>query len=249
MAEAEDLSILSREAPPADLTLAYGEHPDQVADFRRGQSGAQRPLVLVIHGGFWKPLYDRAHAGVMSAALALAGWSVLTLEYRRVPGQPQATLADIATAIEALPARVAPHNGQLLLLGHSAGGHLALWAAATAALSAQTPLRGVVALAPAADLRLAHALKLGGGAVQNFLGTEPEAQPELDPMRLPAPRVAVTIVQGSDDDQVPPAVAQSYCEAFPNTRLMSVPGAGHFSLIDPLQAAWTSVVEALSQLS
>lgn len=246
---AEDLSVLTRAAAPPELTLAYGEHPDQLADFRRGVGGGggeQRPLVVIIHGGFWKPEYDRAHAQAMSDAVAQAGWSVLTLEYRRVPGEPQATMTDVAKALATLPGRVAPHNGQLLLAGHSAGGHLALWAAAALDLPA---LRGVVALAPAADLRLAHALGLGTGAVQRFLGSTPDAHPTLDPMRLPAPRAAITIVQGDDDAVVPPALARSYCSAFPNTRLVAVPGAGHFSLIDPLQAAWSSVLEALRQLS
>ena len=243
---AEDFSVLTRQATPPDLTLSYGDHPDQLADFRRGEQGAQRPLVVIVHGGFWKPQYDRAHAQSMSAAVALAGWSVLTLEYRRVPGQPQATLKDVATALDTLPARVAPHNGQLLLVGHSAGGHLVLWAAQALVLPA---LRGVVGLAPAANLRLAHGLNLGGGAVRSFLGSEPDAQPALDPMQLPAPLAAITIVQGADDEVVPPAVAQSYCATFPKTRLVAVPGAGHFSLIDPLQAAWSSVLEALGQLS
>jgi acetyl esterase/lipase len=243
---AEDLSILSRQAPPANLTLSYGEHPDQVADFRQGQDGAQRPLVLVVHGGFWKPEYDRDHAQVMSAALAEAGWSVLTLEYRRMPGQPRATLADMDTALETLPGLVEPHNGKLLLVGHSAGGHLVLWAAATLVMPA---LCGVVALAPAANLALAHELKLGGGAVKSFLGSAPELHPAVDPMQLPAPFAAVTIVQGLDDEVVPAAVARSYCAAFPETRLVAVPGAGHFSLIDPQQAAWSSVLEALSELS
>ncbi|ALT75946.1 alpha/beta hydrolase family protein [Paucibacter sp. KCTC 42545] len=243
---AEDLSILTRLASAPDLTLPYGDHEDQCADFRRGQEGAQRPLLVLVHGGFWKPAYDRAHAQAMSAALAQAGWSVLTLEYRRIPGQAQASLDDVAAALALLPARVAPHNGQLLLIGHSAGGHLALWAAATLTLPA---LRGVVALAPAADLRLADALNLGDGAVRKFLGSAPEHHPMVDPMQLPAPSVAITIVQGDADEVVPPAVAQSYCAAFPRTRLVAVPEAGHFALIDPLQAAWSEVLEALNQLS
>lgn len=242
----EDLSILTRSAAPADQTLSYGAHPDQLADLRHGARGVQLPLVVVIHGGFWKPAYDRSHAQAMSTALAMAGWSVLTLEYRRIPGQPQATVQDIACALARLPSRVAAHNGGMLLIGHSAGGHLVLWAAATLALP---NLRGVVALAPAADLRLAHGLQLGSGAVQSFLGTHPEAQPTLDPMNLPAPAMPVTIIQGDDDEVVPPAVARSYCKAFPDTQLVALPGVGHFALIDPLAPAWSAVVETLQTLS
>ena len=242
----EDLSILTRKAAPPDHTLRYGAHPDQLADFRRGTRGGQLPLVVVIHGGFWKPAYDRSHAEAMGSALALAGWSVLTLEYRRSPGQPEAMLEDITSALRSLPALVAPHNGDVTLIGHSAGGHLVLWAAATLGLP---NLRGVVALAPAADLRLAHGLQLGSGAVQAFLGSPPDQKPSMDPMNLPAPTVPVTLIQGDEDQVVPPAVAQSYCKAFPATRLVALPGVGHFALIDPLTPAWTAVLDALQKLS
>lgn len=243
---AEDLSILTRKATPPDLTVAYGSEPDQLADIRFGQRGAQLPLVVLIHGGFWKPQYDREHTEAMSSALAAAGWTVATLEYRRIPGQPDATLQDIAAALESVPAMVARHNGKLLLIGHSAGGHLVLWAAATCA---PTGLQGVVALAPAADLRLAHTLHLGDGAVKGFLGTDPVSRPDADPLQLPAPAVAITIVQGGTDDIVPPAVAASYCAAFPETRLVELPDSGHFAVIDPLSSAWPAVVEALRHLS
>jgi len=242
----EDLSILDRKANPPDLTLTYGKELDQVADVRYGLRGAQLPLVVVVHGGFWKPQYDRAHAEAMSSALAQAGWTVLTLEYRRVPGQPDATLDDMAQALAALPAKVEQHNGKLLLLGHSAGGHLVLWAAAR---RAAPQLQGVIALAPAADLRLAHRLQLSEGAVQRFLGVDPAERPDADPMRLPAPAVAVSIVQGALDQVVPPAVAHSYCGAFPETRLVELADTGHFALIDPATRAWPVVVEELRRLS
>ena len=126
----EDLSVLTRSARPPDLTLAYGDEADQVADIRYGARGSELPLVVLIHGGFWKPEYDRVHVAAMSNALAEAGWTTLTLEYRRVSGEPDVTLHDMATALRVLPARVECHNGQVLLIGHSAGGHLALWLAA-----------------------------------------------------------------------------------------------------------------------
>jgi len=80
----------------------------------------------------------------MSSALAEAGWTTLTLEYRRISGQPDVTLQDITTALETLPARVSQHNGKLLLTGHSAGGHLVLWVAAKGIVP---QLEGVLALA------------------------------------------------------------------------------------------------------
>lgn len=242
----EDLSILSRKASPPDLTVSYGSDPSQVGDVRYGQDGAQLPLLVLVHGGFWKPENDRAHAEAMSSALAAAGWTVLTLEYRRIPGQPYATLKDIAVALGVLPAMVDQHNGTLLLTGHSAGGHLVLWAAACCVTPA---MRGVLALAPAADLRLAHKLRLGDGAVGNFLGTDPVARPDADPLQLPAPAIAVTIIQGGADSVVPPAMAASYATVFPKTRLVELADSGHFAVIDPLSSAWPTVVTELRKLS
>lgn len=242
----EDLSILSRTATPPDLSLRYGDHVDQIADIRYGSKGIELPLVVLIHGGFWKPEYDRTHAEAMSCALAEAGWTTLTLEYRRVSGEPDVTLDDMMTAVTSLPAQVERHNGQVILIGHSAGGHLVLWAAARCAqFGLPVALSGVLALAPAADLRLAHAFNLGDGAVQRFLGVDPLHRPDVNPMCLPAPAMAVTILQGDDDEIVPPAVAASYCAAFPNTRMMSLPDCGHFALIDPATATWATVLREL----
>lgn len=241
----EDYSVLSLKASPPDYTLSYGAHADQVADVRRGHRGKQLPLAVVIHGGFWRPAYDRQHAEAMGTALARAGWSVLTLEYRRNPGQPEAMWQDVQDALATLPSSVPEHNGELVLIGHSAGGHLVLLAAAKLKLLS---LRGVVALAPVANLRLAHGLQLGSGAVQAFLGATPDQRPGFDPMNLSPSQVPITIVQGDDDQVVPPAVAKSYCSVFTATRLRALPGVGHFALIDPRTGAWEAVIDELTRL-
>jgi acetyl esterase/lipase len=106
----------------------------------------------------------------MADAIASAGWTVASIEYRRTPGEPDETLADVGEALVALPARIAGHGGGVILLGYSAGGHLVLWLTVARRIP---PLVGTVALAPAADLRLAHALNLGDGAVRAFLGADP----------------------------------------------------------------------------
>lgn len=241
----EDLSVLTRRASAPDLTVTYGDEMDQVADIRYGGRGSELPLLVLIHGGFWKPEYDRAHAEAMSSALAEAGWTTLTLEYRRVSGEPELILHDVVTALESLPARVAQHNGQVILVGHSAGGHLVLWLAAQ---RLTFDLHGVLALAPAADLEMAHALNLGDGAVLRFLGVDPAHKPDVNPMRLSAPTVAVAILQGGADEIVPPAVSHAYCAAFPKTRLVELSDVGHFALIDPASSAWESVLSVLSEL-
>lgn len=240
----EDRSVLTRPTPEPELTLRYGAAPEQVADVWPGDSrAAGRPLAVMIHGGFWRPEYDRAHTRPLAAALRGAGWTVVSIEYRRSPANPDLTLADVGAALIAATGVDAPHNGSTVVLGHSAGGHLALWAAAAAPAPG---LVGTVALAPVADLELAHRLNLDGGAVADFLGGSPDGRPDLDPVRMAAPASAVVIVHGGQDEVVPPKVGESYAAAHPATRWLPVAGAGHYALIDPLSAAWPVVVGTLA---
>ncbi|MDT0307151.1 alpha/beta hydrolase [Streptomyces sp. DSM 44917] len=251
----EDRSVLTRETPPPPLTVRYGEGPDRVADaWPGGAAAAGRPLLVLIHGGFWRPEYDRTHTRPMARALAGDGWSVASLEYRRVPGDPGATGEDVRAALAAVPgelaARGAASDGSMVLVGHSAGGHLALWAAAVAPAPG---LRGTLGLAPVADLRLGHRLGLDGGAVRDFLGGEPGAGGEgadaWDPARLAAPGAPVVLVHGMEDIRVPLGLSDAYARAHPGARVVPVPGVGHFELIDPLSAAWPEVTGALAGLA
>lgn len=242
----EDRSILARGATPPDEVVAYGGQAEQVADVRHGGARAsRRPLVVLIHGGFWRPSYDRAHTGPMAEALARAGWTVAAIEYRRIPQRPDPTTNDVALALEALPAKIAQHDGRVLVMGHSAGGHLALWAASVRPIP---QLNAALALAPVADLELAHALNLGDGAVLSFLGEDPEQRADLDPRRMPPPALATTIVHGEDDEVVPVAVSESHVAAHLEVRLVKLRAAGHFALIDPLSDAWPVVISELEQL-
>jgi acetyl esterase/lipase len=245
---ADDRSILTRPAPPPDAVLAYGPGPGDVADLRSGGPAAGgRPLVLLVHGGFWRPSFDRAHMQPMAAALAAAGWSTLLPEYRRRPGHPDDTVADVHTAVRAArrhPDVAALSDGRTVLVGHSAGGHLVLHAAA----GLRDEVAGVVALAPVADLVLAQELALDRDAVRAFLGGNARDRPELDPARMPAPTVPVALVHGRDDGIVPLRVGESYCRQQPTAELIPVDG-GHFGLIDPSSAVWPRVLEALEGVS
>jgi acetyl esterase/lipase len=242
---AEEESVLSRSAAPADRLLAYGAGPEQNIEVRDGRSGAaQRPLVILIHGGFWRPDIDRRHMRPMAEAIAAAGWTVALPEYARVPCNPQPAIADLTVVLGQSPQSIAHHNGRVILVGHSAGGHLALWA--TAARICRV-LAGTLALAPVADLLLAHELGLGSGAVARFLGCEPVSRPDLDPRRMSAPVTPTTIVHGDDDVIVAPVISESYVAAHPIVPLIRVAGAGHFALIDPQAAAWATVMSYLSQ--
>lgn len=238
-----DRSILTRPAPEPDTTVRYGEGPEQVADAWLPPATG-RPLVVFVHGGFWRARYDRTHTRPLCAALRNAGWPVAAIEYRRVAGQPGRYTEDVAAALADVPPRL-PGKG-VVLAGHSAGGHLALWAASACA---PPDLLGTLALAPVADLRAADEAGLGEGAVREFLGADPATRPDLDPVRLRTPGSPVVLVHGAADTGVPPAQSESYVEAHPAARLVLLAGMAHFELIDPDSPAWPSVLAELEGLT
>jgi acetyl esterase/lipase len=273
--------VLSRPSRPPDVVLAYGEGEDRVADVRLTRAGDNVsgsgadlrhggvPLVLFLHGGFWRAAYDRAHTGPLAEALADSGFVVCTPEYRKV-GQPgggwPGTFEDVAAAVTLLPRLVASAtNGltdgsRVILGGHSAGGHLALWAAAQ-----QGPVMGpapgsperrrhaaVVSLAGVCDLAGAYRQGLGSGAAADLMGGGPELYPDryaiADPMSIAPIGVPITLVHGTRDDRVPwqqsrdfATKAQSRGDEVTCTR---IDGCGHFEVIDPLSAAWRTVLAA-----
>ncbi len=108
----EDRSVVTRTARAADRTLRYGPHADHVADLWYGD--ARHPLVVMIHGGFWRPEYDRTHTAPLCAAVADAGWSIVTIEYRRIPGQPDLMVEDVGAALAAVPTAAAHHDGRVI---------------------------------------------------------------------------------------------------------------------------------------
>ncbi len=261
-------AVLTRPAPPPDVTVSYGGLPEQVADLRLPAAGpvdaGPRPLVVVVHGGFWRAEYDRLHTGPLAADLASRGFPVAQLEYRRT-GQPgggwPGTFDDVAAGLGAVPrlaAEVARDRGvpvdpgPPVLVGHSAGGHLVLWYAATAAAR----VRGVLALAPVADLAEAYRLDLDTGAVAALLGGGPADVPDryaaADPVRRPS-SIPTVIVHGDRDRHVPPEISRRYVRAARAdggaVRLVELSGVEHFGLIDPQSAAWPAVTEALRSLA
>ena len=243
----EDRSVLSRPARAPDQTARYGELPEHIADVYLGDARAvERPLIVFIHGGFWRPPIDRMHARHSCETLANAGWSVASIEYRRVPGEPDKTIDDVTAAVRAMPTATAQHNGKAIVMGHSAGGHLCLYAAAVRPTPA---LIGAVALAPAADLQRCEELNLGDGAARAFLGVPAKERADLDPARLPTPALTVAIVHGKQDAIVPVAVAHAYAERHPATHIEAIDDCGHFAVIDPLTPAWAAVIAQLERMS
>jgi len=241
-------------------TLRYGAHPDQVVDVTTPAAAVRPPLVVLLHGGFWRAAYDRTHVRVVADALTAEGIAVANVEYRRVGGGGgwPSTFTDVGAAIDAVQVALADRVdlGSVAYVGHSAGGHLALWAAVRDRLPAGAPgrtdgpplVRGVVALAPAADLAAVDRLALSGGAVRELLGGGPTTVPDrfaaADPAVLGAPAATTVVVHGLLDDTVPVEVARSYCDRT-GAALVEVPGTGHFELVDPGSAAWPVVLATL----
>ncbi|MEU9144667.1 alpha/beta hydrolase [Streptomyces sp. NPDC048349] len=280
---AEAASAFSHPAVAPDATAAYGEHPDQVIDFYapRGAAEGPVPLVAVLHGGAWRAPYDRQHVTPFADFLARQGFVVANIEYRRgrslpaqgsqgpVAGRWPETFDDVAAALDALPGLAAAALPQadirrVVLTGHSAGGHLALWGAARHVLPHGSPwrlpsppvLRGVVALAPIADFAVAEELGVCGGASAQLLGGPEQFAARLpfaDPAALLPTGIATAVVQGREDIVVPPAVAESYVAAAAKAGemvgLTLLDGVGHFPLIDPAADACAVVAEEISQLA
>ncbi|MFJ5102926.1 alpha/beta hydrolase [Streptomyces sp. NPDC088554] len=279
---AETESVFAHPVVRPDATAAYGEHPDQVIDFYAPRGNQESvPLVVALHGGAWRAPYDREHLTPFADFLARRGFAVANVEYRRGPAIPQQgggspvagrwpeTFDDIAAAMDALPALVTAALPQAdprrtVVTGHSAGGHLALWAAARHVLPLGSPwrldrpppLRGVVALAPIADLVQAVALDVCGGAVRQLLGGEGEftrRREHADPAVLLPTGIATAIVQGRTDLTVPQEVAESFVDAAGRAGemvgLTLLEDVGHFPLIDPAADACAVVAEEIAQLA
>ncbi|NGO69749.1 alpha/beta hydrolase, partial [Streptomyces boncukensis] len=160
MNDAERKALLALSPVPPERQERYGPHPSQVIDLYG--TDAAGPRIVVLHGGFWREQWDRTHLTPFAAALAGRGFPVALVEYRRVGGDGgwPATAEDVAAALRHLGGPAGA------LVGHSAGGQLALWAAAQ---GEHTAARAVV-VAPVADLARAHELRLSDGAVAAFLG-------------------------------------------------------------------------------
>jgi acetyl esterase/lipase len=244
-----------------DAVYRYGEAPQQFGELWLPEppSHPGHPLVILIHGGCWLNEFDVSHSRAMSMALAAEGYAVWSIEYRRI-GDPgggwPGTFEDIGLGVDFVQ-QLAAHPvdlNRIVLVGHSAGGHLALWASARAGFSADHPLYtagatqalGAVGLAAIVDLESyargsssceKAAVKLMGGAPEELLARYKMASP----IRLGLLENTL-LIQGTEDRIVP----VEHLDGLPDRdRIVRIPGAGHFDLIHPGSDAWSTVTNAL----
>ncbi len=252
------------------LTLPYGPATQQFGELRLPAGAGPHPVVVFIHGGFWRARYDLDYARPLCEDLTAQGFATWNLEYRRV-GQPgggwPGTLLDIAAGIDYLRTLAAEHAlnlARVITMGHSAGGHLALWAAARRRLPATNPLASVdpltifavVSLAGVTDLRLGAAMNLGNGAVQAFLGGSPEAVPERYDAASPREWLPLgarqVLINGAEDDTVPAVLSERYHAAAlasgDDATLHVLAGVEHFAVATAGTAAWATVTRLTREL-
>jgi acetyl esterase/lipase len=248
--------ILSLTAPPADRRLAYGSDPNQFGDLRLPKDNRRTalPVVMNVHGGFWRAKYDLLHAGHLCAALTRKGCATWNVEYRRVGnsgGGWPGTFEDIVNSYRFLTqvsGRYHLDEKRMVVMGHSAGGQLALCLAAH-----EGSLSGAISLAGVVNLERAFDLHLSSDAVVDFLGGKPnevsEHYQEADPIRLAIPQARQVLIHGLADDVVPPEFSRRYAESkqksHENVILVELPHTDHFDLIDPRSAAWPKVEESV----
>lgn len=266
--------ILELPAPEAGVTrLPYGKSKFQFGDLRLPRSGGYslHPVVIAVHGGYYRARYGLGYLGHVAAALTAAGFATWNIEYRRLGyrgGGWPGTFSDVAAAADHLEALAAVYPldlSQVVAIGHSAGGQLACWLAGRHRISAQQPLhserplpiRGVVSLAGVLDLRRAWDLHLSHGIVRRLLGGTPEQVPErydiASPLALLPLGVPQILIHGTEDTSVPFEISERYAAAArakgDQVQLLALPGAGHFELVDPRTPEWQSVLQSVRKVA
>jgi acetyl esterase/lipase len=261
-------------AAAADQHIAYGSEPLQFGELRLPRGSVSVPLVVLIHGGCWQAEYDLKHVAAAAAALASGGFAVWTIEYRRV-GNPgggwPGTFDDVGRGVDYVRDLAVQHPRidltRVVLVGHSAGGQLALWAASRKQgemnglfPSSMPPLAvaGVVSLAGITDLA-AYGAAAGGcnTSVTPLMGGLPSQVPERYRAVSPVERipigVPVRLVHGAADPIVPLAQSTAFQmrtkAAHGEADIDVVAGAGHFDLVAPQSEAWAAVLRAVHTLT
>jgi acetyl esterase/lipase len=217
----------------------YGDDPSQF-----GELTGEGPVAVLIHGGFWRDRYDRTLMHPLVDDLVERGWAAWNVEYRRLGsggGVPE-TLDDVAAAIDHLAELDGLDLSRVVTIGHSAGGHLAAWAATRE--QPRVPVTAVVSQAGVLDVRRAWELGLSNDVAREFLRGDIENATVASPIeRLPL-GVPALLVHGGRDDTVPVEISQRFARQSGAT-LVVEPEEGHFGHLDPENPMWQAVVKWL----
>jgi len=250
-------SILDLAPPAADERARYGAAAQHFMNVRLPANKKASGAVMNIHGGFWRNQYDLLHAGHLCAALTKAGYATFNVEYRRVGddgGGWPGTFEDLRSAYGYLrqhAAKFGINGDKVVVMGHSAGGQLAL-----ALAGHESSVAGAISLAGVLDLQRAFELHLSNDAVLEFLGGTPQQVPEhyreASPFSLKIAARQV-VIAGDADDIVPPQMSRDYAAKKKadgeRVQLAEIAKADHFDLIDPRSEAFGKVVEAVHSVS
>jgi acetyl esterase/lipase len=267
-----ELQALPREQP--DRRVAYGGDSSQFGELRVPLGPGPHPVVVLIHGGCFKAAYATLHdLAPMGDALKAVGIATWNIEYRRVGqsgGGWPGTYLDVGSAVDHLRTLSSQHAldlGRVVVVGHSAGGHLAMWAAARARVPAGSaiqsadllPVRGVLDLAGPVDLtaNIAGYERLCRDTViTTLIGGTPAAVPEryahASPMTLLPLGVPQVLLMGEHEDFVPRTYAEAYARAAARAgdqiRLIIIPRVGHFEIASPRATTWPRVESVIRLL-
>ncbi len=255
--------ILERTPPTFDQKIKYGPDPHQFAELRRPKGKGPFPLLFFIHGGFWQSVYDLSHAGHLCADLTRNGIMTCNVEYRRIGdsgGGWPGTFQDVSRALDSILELFSQdHNHDLnrvVVMGHSAGGHLALWLVGRHRVEKSSPLYSehphrvakAISLAGVCDLRLGWKQRLGHGIITNLMGGSPDLYPDRyesgNPIELLPTGAQHILIHGIDDEVVPISQSDLFAARAnalgDHVELHRLERVGHFELIDPESSAWSS---------
>jgi acetyl esterase/lipase len=238
--------------------IAYGTDPFQFGELTLPGNESSHPVAIVIHGGFWRAKYDLEYIRPVCESLVQAGIATWNLEYRRI-GNPgggwPGTFEDVdagAGQLVSIASRFSLDLTRVIAIGHSAGGHLALWLASRKKLVA-----GVISLAGVADVRRAWELGLSNVVVADLLGGSPDEVPDRYTFAAPMDHLPFGIPQklfhGTKDESVPIEISERYIHAAQRSgdpaELITLPGANHFDVVDPRTKEFRLILDATLQLT
>jgi acetyl esterase/lipase len=248
-------------------TIRYGAHRAQSAElWMPDDVRPVVPVVVLLHGGFWRQMYTKRLMHGMARRLVGEGWAALNVEYRRVGrggsgGWPE-TFDDVSAAVDALAGVSTIDLAMVVTMGHSAGGHLGLWLAGprTTSSSSSTAhavtVTAAISLAGIPDLEAASRSGLGHGAVDALMHGSPEQWPEEYRLASPAAqlplRVRQFLLHGEADSTVPLSASASYVAAAraagDEVTLVPLAGATHMDMIRTKGQAFKEVKSILERL-